>query len=700
MLRHGGETAEECRLTWTSASVDAPAALPTAVGQGVADPRSVVKQAASAVQQLRASLLHGGTGSGHGGCGQGSRDSDAAVLACAEAFLEDQPVHLQRSASLWVSWQLQARVPSQLHAHTDPVGTWQEATQRRVTARGMVASPHLAGPPSDLTQFSSSAGDSAGSGSDSGFAPTGSAPDPDSKLNCYGPVVNAAFALLTTELLPCFDTAGANTLPCTGDLAQAFHEQPDLVVALECILLQPESVPPTIPRAHQLRVITIGVNYGGADALASLFVQAVRQGEHRSEWMLDTLGAVNAMLQPSVAVVGAVCDLLPALREDPSPGYEDLALDDALQQAALTASAMLGRLVAASGTGVDVDGSAREGMRHRDAVVSRCSGHLQALADDVKAREAVFHNYRRNVTAVAAQAWAALHPRRRANEVLMGAPLAGYPHDPRVLLDPEAVSSIGRVLVRYRTSAATDAFHDSYDVSLHHHNLQLALYALGNAALPEHLDTVARYTTHVDYGVRYAAVQALRRYPGPATAPVFARILSAPPSFSDLLVDDFDVDLRVHALAVLGDQPHPPEAVVRHLHDQLQQFHDVHEGHPQGCVGRCEARCQDGVLEHEQHVVTQACKEQCQARCTEVSSYHHGVLRVLQVHGPRVLGASASTSVMEHHARRLFSFKLPSFSFHIGGTKEASHIHGSSDVRVGCWEASWIITVLACHVHL
>ena len=79
--------------------------------------------------------------------------------------------------------------------------------------------------------------------------------------------------------------------------------------------------------------------------------------------------------------------------------------------------------------------------------------------------------------------------------------------------------------------------HGLPDVQNHHYGLVVVVRAIGNAALPHHVEHLGRWITHSHHDVRRAAVFALRTYPARSSARAFVEVLSPPAAFPDVFHD-------------------------------------------------------------------------------------------------------------------------------------------------------------------
>jgi hypothetical protein len=549
-------------------------------------------------------------------------------LDCFARFMEGTAA--TAGVGTWVSWRLVDQVTARVDAAHNPLGAWVGATARRVSQRLLASGVSIPGHSLDHL-------DSAGP-STNRRGPFKLTAGP-----CPAAPAAAAFAALQSQFGPCFalvaTQADTDTLDCTADLGQAFRQHPDLTVVLDCILLVPHAVPSVLSRAVQLRVLRVGLTFAGSSAVTAYFDNAATVRQHRSPAVLEVLETLTALHRPSAPAVNAVCRLLPLFVADAGHGapHPELGQDDAAAQALLTASMLLGRL-AEGLLRQPVDGStvAMADIGTVEDVVRTCGSHLGAFLDLVGAREAFLVSTRANITRAAVAEWGALHPRRQVKELFMGAPLAGMPHYPRLLQEPQARAVVTAKVVQGRVSRAVEALHATDAVAVHHLGLELVLLAAGNAALPQFLDVIERHSAHPEYSVRFAAVRALGRYPGTTAAHALARLLSPPPTFQALFQEPLDVDLKRHVLAVVTEQHAPHNHVLQTVHGHLEGFYDIHGEDPLGCVGRCDVQCTTGVPLEEPSAVTQPCVDHCRRLCAEVVEYHASVLDLLHVHHTRL----------------------------------------------------------------
>jgi hypothetical protein len=229
--------------------------------------------------------------------------------------------------------------------------------------------------------------------------------------------------MLATHL-PCYTAAHGDldSVDCTADLGTAFREHAVPMAALvDCVLLGDTSaLPRALTRPAQLWLLSVGVAYTGAPAVAAFLTRAAGAaggggggGAVPDAPALAVLEAVSGMLRPTPDVVAAACGLLPAVHAAATQGR--LASDDGPHLILLSVTAMVGRLRDAA-AGAPAGGAA--GTDRYEEVLAVCGAHLSATLAVVNAREAAVAARRANATAAVEAGWAALHPRRQVNELL------------------------------------------------------------------------------------------------------------------------------------------------------------------------------------------------------------------------------------------------------------------------------------------
>jgi hypothetical protein len=121
---------------------------------------------------------------------------------------------------------------------------------------------------------------------------------------------------------------------------QGFRKHSTLLApSVEWILLHQGDSGLSIPftQQEQLRVLSVGANYR-TDAVAQFFVEVLARGTQRSPWVLEVLGTIAAMLQPTPAIAQALCSILQTFPGQP----EDLGGDVVWHRYMLAASTVLG----------------------------------------------------------------------------------------------------------------------------------------------------------------------------------------------------------------------------------------------------------------------------------------------------------------------------------------------------------------------
>jgi hypothetical protein len=88
-----------------------------------------------------------------------------------------------------------------------------------------------------------------------------------------------------------------------------------------------------------------------------------------------------------------------------------------------------------------------------------------------------------------------------------------------------------------RIDEAVFQLHDT-DAEMHNSGMEALLAALGNAALPGHLNVIVNHTAHPSARLGVLAVRALRRYHPVATARTLMSLLPQPSQFQDLFSGD------------------------------------------------------------------------------------------------------------------------------------------------------------------
>jgi hypothetical protein len=98
-------------------------------------------------------------------------------------------------------------------------------------------------------------------------------------------------------------------------------------------------LPIPFDRQDQMRIVTAGAEAAPA-SVAAFFHTVSSLGLHRAPHSLDVLDAVASLLHPSVAVVGALCEVLPLFTGTPG----DLVADEHWASYLMAVSAALGRV--------------------------------------------------------------------------------------------------------------------------------------------------------------------------------------------------------------------------------------------------------------------------------------------------------------------------------------------------------------------
>ena len=387
-----------------------------------------------------------------------------------------------------------------------------------------------------------------------------------------------------------------------------------------------------------------------------------RSGRSRS----SGLDAVAFALRPSVDLVASACRLLSGFGlGDPY----DLALDDDWHRVLLDTTALLSRITdhvrdpvsfaAAYEVHSPVD------LADHNDVIGKCAGHLDDLTAAFGAVEAVADDMRRWLHADAAAEWTNTSQQRRETELFRHVHRVGLPSHFPVLQRPGVAGAVTRSLLTHRGNDRVRQLHASEEFLAHNHGLKVLIRALGNVALPQHLALLSEWTAHPSEEVSIAAVRALRRFPTDATAPVFARLLSAPPAdFAAVMADvdpaAFRIEVRQRVMHVIAHQRQPSAAVLSQLHSQLAHIDALAAVHPSGCVAGCYDHCRVGVPRHLDTevppAVTSGCESHCVHRCLEMMAYHTHVVNLLVMHESALPTEAQET--LSSSRRRLIDLSL------------------------------------------